>query len=233
MTPFAAEVEMKSLFLCLFLGAFSLNAFAFVIRPGKLKFEEISNKSGLNFYLIKMDGSIAHPMAAEFNDLRKKMTDPKRLLLIDLNSNGGVYSEGMKIIAQIRQEKMNGRAVFSTVENGAICGSMCVPIYIQGSKRFAGEVSAFMFHGAVRAGITNIPDEGKTNDLINVILDGGASPEWIQLMRSREAFSLPGQYWISGKELMDEKSSIPTDLISRHKIEEPRESPMDPQIRPR
>lgn len=109
---------------------------------------------------------------------------------------------------------------------------MCVPIFLQGVKRYAGEVSSFFFHGATRH-LSNIPNERTTNRLLNLFRDRGVSEKWIKQLKEKGVFSTPGEYWLSGKELYQSEAQIITHPLPRHTTYEPQEAPYDPQIRPR
>lgn len=201
--------------------------------PGKVQLEERkSGKTGKEFYVIALTGALAYPLAREFDELVESFKDD-RPLLVHLNSGGGSYQEGLKIIATLRRLAQEGREVNTTVHNGEICGSMCVPVFLQGRKRFAGEVAAFMFHGVVAHGFTNVPNEAKTREALNLFLDAGVSKEWLDGMWGKKVFSLPGQYWMTAGELHRENSGIVTEIIPRHEVFEPWSAPIDPQIRPR
>lgn len=204
-----------------------------ILRPGKVQLKEVKNSSGAEFYAIELTGTIAYPMSIEFKELVEKMTNPTKPLILHLNSGGGAASEGLKIISLLRREIQNGRKVTTTVHNGEICGSMCVPVYLQGQKRFAGEIAAFMFHGVVRHGFTNIPDQAKTREYLRLFVDAGVPQSWLDKMWDRKVYSTPGNYWMTAAELMKDESNIITDLLPRHDIQTPWEAPIDPQIRPR
>lgn len=204
---------------------------ALSLRSGEIKFHD-GVKKKRPFDVIEINGTIAYPMAKEMEDILVKR-DKKNALVIHLDTNGGAITEGMNIIKLIRQEKAEGTAVHTTVHNGQVCGSICVPIFLQGKHRYAGEIAAFMFHGVTRGVMSNIPIESKTKELLNTFIDGGVSKEWIDLMWNREAFSKPGNYWMTAKQLVEEKSGMVTKLLPAHDIAEPWEAPIDPQIRSR
>lgn len=203
-----------------------------ILRPGDLKVSEVRRGDQL-ITVFKITGSIAYPMAHELKEAFEKMSPESKRVLLHLNSGGGSVQEGLEIIGLLRLKKREGYKIDSTVHNGEICGSMCVPLFVQGERRYAGEVSAFMFHGVVKHGFTNVPDEERTRSLINLFFDAGVSRDWISLMWERKAFSTPGSYWLTGQQLLNEKSNIVNFLLPAHDVEEPWHAPLDPNIRPR
>jgi ATP-dependent protease ClpP protease subunit len=202
-------------------------AHAQLLIPGTIQGRTIDKHKK---YVIKIEGAIAFPMAEEFDRLRSKIPENYGLV-VELNSPGGFVSETLKLIGSLRQEARQ-RLLVTSVDNGDSCGSACVSLFVQGTRRFAGEVSIFMFHGASLFP-SNVPDATKTNEVLNLFRDAGVREDWLQEKIKQGVFSKPGRYWISGKELVDEKSGIVQKLMERHEIEEPIELPYDPSIRPR
>ncbi len=204
---------------------FSTTSWALVLGAGH--WELIDTHQSLNkpFMVIKLTGNIAQPLASEFFEIYKKV--PRDLnVVIDLDSMGGDQNEGQKILEFIRTEKASGRKISTFVANGNRCGSMCVLLFVQGEIRNAGERSMFMFHGVTPA-LSNIPDEIMTNRMFNLFLDSGVTSEWLEVMKKRGVFTEPGEYWISGEELVQEKSNVVTKLLSRHVHYKPETLPID------
>lgn len=226
-----AEKCLYLLLLGVFLAPSFKKATALVIPPGTVKYVDGKTKKR-EFDVLQITGGIAHPIALEIKDILKARNS-NRKLLIHLDSGGGSMKEGEKIIDMLQAEKEKGQIIYTTVHNGEICGSMCVPIYLQGKKRYAGEVSAFMFHGVTNIAMTNIPNRLRTEMALKVFIEAGVSERWIELMWERKAFSTPGSYWMTAKQLVEEGAGIVTDILPAHDIEEPRRAPFDPLIRPR
>ena len=65
--------------------------------------------------------------------LDRYKADRRRLVLI-LNSPGGSIEHGRKVVAEIRARD---RAIDTLVQKAGVCASMCVPIFLAGSKRIA------------------------------------------------------------------------------------------------
>lgn len=211
---------------------FTLNANAQMLVPGSVKLIEAKGAGDKPIYVLQISGAIATPMAAEIEEQLKKAVED-RPLLVHLNSEGGSVTEGEKIIAILQRLRAEKKTVHTTVMNGEKCASMCVFLYAQGEKRFASEVSTFMFHGAIQFAITNVPDAWKTREQLQHLIKAGVSTAWLNSLWEAGAFTKPGAYWMSGKDLVDAKSGLVTDLLSRHDVQEPWRAPFDPNIRPR
>lgn len=223
---------MRVLKISVLLLLFSGFAQAQVLQPGTVKLTNAKGAQDQAIYVLTIKGTIASPMAQMVEAELAKATANQSLLL-RLNSEGGSVTEGEKIIALLQKEKDLKRDLRSSVMNGEICASMCVFIYVQGTKRYAGEVASFMFHGATQFATTNIPDPWKTREQLHTFTKAGVSSTWLNRLWDEGAFTKPGAYWMSGKDLIDAQSGVVTDLLSRHEIDEPWSAPFDPNIRPR
>lgn len=168
---------------------------------------------------ISIKGEIFPPLVKNFNLEVKKFKGFKTLIL-NLDSPGGYVDEGFLLIDRIKTLKDSGIEIHTTVKNGNKCASMCVPIFMQGSKRSAGEVSSFMFHGAF-GGFSNTPIESETKRLIDSFTESDVSQIFLQKLIDTDVFNKPGQYWITGQELFDNHSNIVTNIINRHIIFKP------------
>ncbi|KHD88922.1 MAG: hypothetical protein OM95_05445 [Bdellovibrio sp. ArHS] len=193
--------------------------------------KEVPRSEMESFFTIKISGEVTPGFAAQLDSEFSKI-DPAKEVLLHLNSPGGLVDEGLEAIQIIKQQKEKGRVVETTVENGDKCGSICVPIYVQGKNRYAGEVAAFMFHGA-RPWHSNIPNKRKTEELLNKFVEAGVSEAWLKKLFGLGVFSEPGEYWVSGKELSAERSNVVTELIPKHVKFKPQRLPIDPNMGPR
>lgn len=191
---------------------------------------------GINFVVIENDNEfilqlhdvIQHPAAVEFQDSYIFLSKVKPII-IDLNSGGGSIEEGNKIIAFVEKLKGEGFNVRTRIQNGRMCGSMCVPIFLSADTREAGETSAFMFHG-VTIGWSTIPDRDKTLTLFEYMKSRGLSKEFEKFLWDKEALSLPGEYWLTGNEMMSLKAGVITKILSRHILREKVKMPYYPKL---
>ncbi len=129
------------------LALFAALAF-FAWNSGRKVFEE-----GPDLEIVQENGAVvlhwAHeveaPMAERFAAAFKQWESRTDRFVIDLNSPGGVLTEGRLVIAEIERMKAT-HEVDAYVGAGADCLSMCVPIYLAGDRRTAARDARFMFH---------------------------------------------------------------------------------------
>ena len=179
--------------------------------------------------VLGWSGPVQEPMservAAAFDRYK---VDRRRLVLI-LNSPGGSIEHGRKVVAAIRARD---RAIDTLVQKAGVCASMCVPIFLAGTKRMADPEAYFMFHQvslnssarentkrreisesekilfsqAVKTIEAQVTDEFFRTD----IGIRGVSVAWLAGMRGK----ISGRdIWMSGQQLVDEGSGIVDSLI--------------------
>ena len=211
--------------------------FIFLLVLTKTSFAGILYRSvGINFFVIENDKEfilqlhdvIQHPAAVEFQDSYVFLSKTKPVI-IDLNSGGGSIEEGNKIIAFVEKLKSEGFDVQTRVQNGRMCGSMCVPVFLSADIRQAGEVSAFMFHG-VTVGWSTVPNKEKTLDLFKYMKGRGLTEEFEKFLWDEEALSVPGEYWLSGSEMMSLNTGVITSVLSHHVLREKVVMPYYPKL---
>jgi ATP-dependent protease ClpP protease subunit len=179
--------------------------------------------------VLGWSGPVREPMSERVAAaLDRYKADQRRLVLI-LNSPGGSIEHGRRVVAAIRAR---GRAIDTLVQKAGVCASMCVPIFLAGTKRMADPEALFMFHQAslnssvrenikrqefsasqeailsqaVKAIETQATDDFFRNDIgirgINMV--------WLAGMREK----ISGRdVWMSGQQLADEGSGIVDHLI--------------------
>lgn len=170
---------------------------------------------------LKLNSEIRPPLAENLNFLIQSCRGLKNLEL-RLNSPGGSIVETRAIADILDKAKTKGVIITTRVENGDECDSNCVPLFAQGKKRVAAPVSAFMFHGVAIYMITNIPDPTSTGEMLGLIRKAeGLNNKWLQELIDQKVFSIPSMYWVSGQELMDQKSGFITELLPRQQLFKP------------
>jgi ATP-dependent protease ClpP protease subunit len=93
--------------------------------------------------LVRWTGDIERPMYNEIaTAIGQRRGDPRPIVLV-LGSLGGSVYEGGRVIELVR-EMQRTHAVDTHVETH--CGSMCVPIFLAGTRRTAAAKANFMFH---------------------------------------------------------------------------------------
>lgn len=167
---------------------------------------------------LKLNSEIRPPLADNLEIYLRACPDLKKLEL-RLNSPGGSIVETSRLAEILDKAKSRGIQVTTRVDNGDECDSSCIPLYAQGNKRQAGPVAAFMFHGVAIYLITNIPDPDSTKELLDLVRKAsGLNKVWLQGLIDKKIFSVPSMYWLSGQELMDQKSGFVTELLERQQL---------------
>ena len=175
---------MKRIFCLLLLITLSKPSLGITLyRATGIHFSVIENDNEL---ILQLHDVIQHPAAAEFQDSYPLLSKAKSVV-IDLNSGGGSTDEGHKIIAFVNQLKSEGFDVTTRVQNGRMCGSMCVPLFLSADKREAGKTSAFMFHG-VTVGWSTVPDKNKTLELFKYMKERGLKEEFEKYLWEEELY---------------------------------------------
>ena len=201
-----------------------------LILPGTVESSNYTSEGGEKAVHVLISGGIAHPLADKLKDVLKAIPAASKITL-ELSSPGGTVDEGNKIIQLLEDEIKLGRKIETFVQNGSQCGSMCVPIFMVAKVRKAGEVATFMFHPATTVGL-NV-NKQLTGFLLGAMILRGLSEKWISEKTKLGVFSSPGEYWMTGKELSDEKAGVVTELKSRHIKYKFEELPFDPNLRSR
>jgi ATP-dependent protease ClpP protease subunit len=195
---------------------------AFIVFPRSASATLLYDSVGINFTVVEKENDITlelhdviqHPAAREFEDSYAYLKKDKEII-IDLNSGGGSVEEGHKIIAFVEKIQAEGFRVKTRVLNGRMCGSMCVPVFLSADIREAAETSAFMFHG-VTTGWSTVPSKQKTEELFLYMKSRGLSESFESYLWSEVALSTPGEYWLTGSEMMELNSGVITKLMERH-----------------
>lgn len=169
--------------------------------------------------ILKLEVEIRAPLAQQLSETLAQCPSLKELVL-RLDSPGGSIVETKKIVEVLDQAKARGVNVITRVDNGDECDSNCVPLFAQGDVRQAGSVAAFMFHGVATYMITNVPNALDTEEML-VMIRKGADNQWLRGLQDIGVFSVPGMYWLSGQELVEQKSGLVTELLPRHQKQKP------------
>lgn len=170
--------------------------------------------------IVLLSGIIRSPMEREFKKLIMSL-DHSKPVELRLNSVGGSIYETRSLIEFLNTFKTSGGELITRVDQGEMCASSCVPLFVQGSKRVAGNVSSFMFHGVAVLMITNIPSEFETNIMLKYYREAGIQENWIQEHLALKVWSTPNETWYNGKELYENGSSFVTDLLNNRTLFEP------------
>ncbi|MBA2400362.1 MAG: ATP-dependent Clp protease proteolytic subunit [Bradyrhizobium sp.] len=179
--------------------------------------------------VLGWSGPVQEPMSERVAAALDRYKADRRRLVLILNSPGGSIEHGRKVVSAIRARE---RAIDTVVEKAGVCASMCVPIFLAGSRRIADPESYFMFHEAslsnsaphktkrhefsdserflVSQGVKTIEAYATDELFRNDIGIRGVSVDWLDGMRKK----IRGRdVWMSGQQLVDERSGIVDSLI--------------------
>jgi ATP-dependent protease ClpP protease subunit len=176
--------------------------------------------------VLTWSGPVAEPMRDDVIAAFDRFKADRRRIVIALNSPGGSVTYGRTVAAAIHNAS-RVHLIDTLVEQGGVCASMCVPIYLAGAERLAHPAARFMFHMAsldptgpataprdevavskYRKVIENLA----TDDLYeNDMGTRGVNRAWLTRMRTR----IDGRdVWVTGQQLVDEGSGIVGKLVS-------------------
>jgi len=160
---------------------------------------------------IVWSGRIQKPMAKQLNRAISKW-HAKALNGVELvlNSRGGGMKEGHKVINMLRKLKRT-RRLTTVVLPGMVCGSACIPIFLQGDARAASAATLWLLHEVSKS-------DPKTKKLIALrpnktqqffrryFLPAGVPKGWIdmitQKIRGKDVWWTGGQIFNSGSNII-------------------------------
>lgn len=189
----------KILFLLISLGVFSAEA-------ARIDSVELSQRA----QRIDLSGDITQGDAETLKNELSLVTRPQ--LILRLNSPGGSVPEGQLMIEELKALKAKGVQLITEVRNGDQCGSMCLPIYLTGDERHAGDVAAFYFHGVLTNALCTEIDSAATEKYLEQMLSLGMNRGFAEKLKSEAVFATPSKTWFSGKDLFKEGRGFITKL---------------------
>ncbi len=183
--------------------------------PGTLRVASPHQQAGS--VILHWEGTIAAPMAAQIEAAFLAFASSRRRFVVYLNTGGGSVLEGEKVIAVLQRIKRSHQ-LDTAVSQGSRCGSMCIPIYLQGKNRFAGRSSSWLFHEVTRPGAHYGSAKRVTESYRRLIdkfwVPAGVSPVWIERMLVETANH---DWWQTGNELIADKAGIITHAIENRR----------------
>lgn len=147
-----------------------------------------------------------------FDDWRNK----SQHFLLQLNSPGGSLREGGDVVELLQRIKLTHK-LDTYVASRDICMSMCVPIFLQGNNRIAAPDARFMFHepkrfyddGSEAKGFSFEREALSRRFFSRYFVNSPIDVDWrVQLEKNW----IGKDIYKSGKQLVDERSNIVTDL---------------------
>ncbi len=176
--------------------------------------------------VLAWSGPISEPMRDDIAAALGRFARDPRPLAIALNSPGGSISQGREVMAAIR-EAARGRPIDTLVENGSVCASMCVPIYLLGAERMADPGAHFMFHEVSidvaadrRAGQPRAVVDPRYRKILETLATDAfyendigtqrVNARWLMEMRAKIKDK---EIWVSGRQLVEEGSGVVDRLV--------------------
>lgn len=197
------------------------------LTPGTLRV--VSPPSAAGTVFLSWEGPIAPPMAEQIGQAFDAFRTSRRRVVLALNTGGGSVSEGERVIQVLRRVR-NTHQLDTTVGPGARCGSMCLPIYLQGHNRFGARASTWLFHEITRPGTQYGRQkrvEGSYKRLIeNYWVPAGVSKAWIDQMLAQTDNH---DWWQTGHDLIVARSGIITRPIENRRS---RNLEIDAEVKP-
>ena len=136
---------------------------------------------------------------------------------LSLASPGGKVDHGGEVVRLIKTMQRT-HAIDTVIEGRAVCASMCVPVYLAGTRRTASPAARFMFHEvSFRDAVTDkrneVPEkaiERGTDQLFErYFRPAGVDELWIADMRK----TMRGKdVWRTAAELVAERAGIVQQL---------------------
>jgi ATP-dependent protease ClpP protease subunit len=197
------------------------------LTPGVLRVSSPPSAAGT--LLLYWDGTIAPPMAAQITQAFEAFRTSRRRIVLALNTGGGSVAEGERVIEVLRRIRITHQ-LDTTVGPGGRCGSMCLPIFLQGQNRFGARASSWLFHEITRPGVQfgrHKRVEGSYRRLIDAYWKpAGVSQTWIDQMLTQTDNH---DWWQTGHDLIVGKSGIITRPIENRRA---RNLEMDTETKP-
>ena len=168
--------------------------------------------------VLVWDGPIDPPMNKALRTAVRKVPSTEQPIVLVLVSPGGSVQEGDKVIRTLRSLAKDQRIV-TYVPPGALCASMCVPVFMAGDDRVAAADAEFMFHDAysVDSATGARVDDGLA---ISAALNANVFRRYIgqsiasaAIVETLEAdIATNGEAWRTGRELFRARSNIVTRI---------------------
>ena len=167
--------------------------------------------------VLRWRGSIEAPMLARLDEAFRAHRDNQARFILSLASPGGKVDHGADVIRLIKAMQRT-HAVDTIVEGRSVCASMCVPVYLAGSRRTASSAARFMFHEVSvtdsetlkRSEVPAVAIQRSTDQLFDRYFRvAGVDESWITDMRK----AMRGRdVWRTAAELVEERSGIVQQL---------------------
>lgn len=166
--------------------------------------------------ILAWTGEVELPMHTLLVRAFEEWRNKSEHFLLQLNSPGGSVREGGDVVELLQRIKRT-HTLDTYVASREICMSMCVPIFLLGTKRIAAPDARFMFHepkrfyddGSEAKGFSFEREALTRRFFTRYFVNSAMDANWrVQL----EKDWIGKDIFRSGKQLFDERSNIVTDL---------------------
>ncbi|MBI1392029.1 MAG: hypothetical protein GC152_04730 [Alphaproteobacteria bacterium] len=202
---------LVALFLAMALMAWR-NDRAAMGNKGRLAVE-IEGRTAILHWAAPIEAPMARRIAEVYSEVGGDVDE----FIVGLDSPGGSVAQGRAVIAILHDIKSTHRLV-TYVDDAADCLSMCVPVYLAGTRRIAGPTARFMFHEpTTRDSLTGdrvkrprFESRWATARFVEKYFQRSEmDPAWRKSLTSTWSGR---DVWKSGAELVDERAGVVTDL---------------------
>jgi ATP-dependent protease ClpP protease subunit len=190
---------------------------AYFATVGKL---DVRAVPGEDTVYLRWRGKIEAPMASRIAEAFERHKAEAHTFILSLSSPGGSLDQGAEVVRLLRRIG-EAHTLVTGVEAGAICASMCVPVYLQGQRRIAAADAEFMFHEVnfrdffSKEADRDIPESAigaETDRLFDKYFEAaGVSQSWIRNVRADVAGG--HEVWKTGRQLFDENSGVVQQIM--------------------
>ena len=166
--------------------------------------------------ILAWTGQVELPMHTLLKRAFEERRGTSKRFLLQLNSPGGSVREGGDVVELLQRIKRT-HTLDTFVASRDICMSMCVPIFLQGSRRIAAPNARFMFHepkrfyddGSEAKGFSFEREALTRRFFTRYFVNSPMNADWrIRLEQSWAGKNI----YKSGKQLVEENSGIVTSL---------------------
>ena len=164
-------------------------------------------------------GTVRDGMAKRIIETFEPLKDRVGAVTLRLHSCGG-DSDAMRRTIEVLRGIRQTHHLSTVVQLGGTCSSACIPIFLQGERRYAALTSVWAFHQSSwqdrdridRDAVVRRSDMAETDKKLKEYYEpAGVSKRWLKRLRSHILF---GEWWQTGRDLWEEKSGIITEVLS-------------------
>ncbi len=169
--------------------------------------------------VLRWVGKVDKKMASALDDAFERNKLHIKSVELSLHSCGGRVDYMAAVIGVLRHIKETHKLT-TVVDQGAMCASACIPIFLASDNRRAALASLWFFHRSWRSELSGGVDEVQTAAPGKSSVErfheryyapAGVSREWLR--RLRNVIENTNGYWQTGRDLWEAKSGLVTETI--------------------